>query len=95
MTKSRRKKSTQLTPRERLERLADKQLAHEMTIDVKREYYDTYVRPKEVQRMREERQAQQKSNHKIDERNRKRLAKQLDETKYSSKKTKIRFIHPK
>lgn len=94
MAKSKRKKPVKMTPRERLGFLTDKQKAHEMTIEAKREYYDTHVRPKEERQIREARQAQRKANQKIDERNRERLAKQLEYTKYSSKKTKVRFIHP-
>lgn len=94
MTKSKRKKPVKKVPQERLEFLVDKYLAHEMAMEARREHYEMEVKPRIERQIREARQAQRKINQKIDERNRERLARQLEYTRYSSKKPKVRFIHP-
>ena len=49
----------------------------------------------EAEEIRQAKLARRKANQKIDARNRKRAQKELDNTRYSNKKPKARFIHPK
>ncbi|MGR8808816.1 hypothetical protein [Leuconostoc citreum] len=95
MAKSKRKARVKLTPKDRLNRLSDKQLAHDMVIDTKREYYETVTKPELEKQAREQQIIQAKKNKKIDEVNRKKLNNQLEYTRHVTKREKVRFIHPK
>ncbi|MFR4249516.1 MAG: hypothetical protein ACLT1L_06705 [Leuconostoc lactis] len=95
MAKYKRKGRIKLSPRQRLERLADKQTAHDRVLDIKREYYEKVTKPEFEREIREKQVLEKQENKRIDEANRKKLQRQLDYTRHTSKKDKIRFIHPK